>query len=99
MSVYMIAQVTIKNREEYDKYAGLFMGVFEQFEGKVLSVDDDPNVIEGEWTASRSVLLEFPSQAKWEAWVYSPEYQAITEHRKAGADIKTILVKSLGHEE
>ncbi len=99
MSVYQVAQITIKNREEYDKYAEKFLGVFEQFEGKILSVDWTPKVVAGEWNATRSVLLEFPSRAAWKAWITSPEYEAITPHRIAGADVNAILVESLGHKE
>ena len=99
MSVYQIAQITIKNREEYDKYADKFLGVFEKFEGKILSVDWEPKVVAGEWNATRSVLLEFPTKAAWKAWITSPEYAEITSHRIAGADVNAILVKSLGHQE
>ncbi|NNE57054.1 MAG: DUF1330 domain-containing protein [Hellea sp.] len=99
MSVYMIGQVTIKNPDEYWKYAELFMGVFEKFDGKVLSVEDNPKNVSGEWTASRSILLEFPDKTSWKAWISSPEYQKIAEHRIAGADVNAILVNSLDHQE
>jgi len=94
MSVYQIA-----HRDEYNQYADKFLGVFEKFEGKILSVDWEPKVVAGEWNASRSVLLEFPDKKAWRAWITSPEYVEISKHRIAGADVNAILVKSLNHTE
>lgn len=99
MSVYMISRMTIHDRDEYEKYADQFMGVFEKFDGKLLSVDDDPKVVAGEWSASRSVLMEFPSKAAWRAWITSPEYQEISKHRIAASEAEAILVNSLDPED
>lgn len=99
MSVYMISRMTIHDRDEYEKYADQFMGVFEKFDGKLLSVDDDPKVVAGEWSASRSVLMEFPDKAAWRAWITSPEYKEISKHRIAASEAEAILVNSLDPED
>lgn len=99
MSVYMISRMAIHDRDEYQKYEDQFMDVFEKFDGKMLSVDEDPKVVAGEWTATRSVLIEFPDKAAWRAWITSPEYQEISKHRAAGSEAEAILVKSLDHPE
>lgn len=95
MSVYMISRMTIHDRAEYDKYEERFMGIFEQFEGKLLSVDEEPQVVAGEWNATRSVLIEFPDKAKLFAWLTSPEYQEIGKFRDAGSTAEAIIVKGL----
>lgn len=99
MSVYMISRMHIHDRDEYQKYADQFMDVFEKFDGKLLSVDDDPKVVAGDWSASRSVLMEFPDKAAWRAWITSPEYQEISKHRIIASEAEAILVNSLEHEE
>jgi uncharacterized protein (DUF1330 family) len=38
------------------------MEIFTRYEGKLLSVEEAPAVIEGTWTYTRTVLLEFPSE-------------------------------------
>jgi uncharacterized protein (DUF1330 family) len=48
MSVYIIAQINITDRESYDKYDAGFMEAFEPFGGEILSVDEDPLTLEGE---------------------------------------------------
>jgi uncharacterized protein (DUF1330 family) len=57
MSVYLIAQINIHNRTTYAKYASGFMEIFTRYSGRILSVDEAPKVIEGEWRYTRTVLL------------------------------------------
>ncbi len=93
MSVYILAQLTIHDRDEYSKYEDQFLDVFDQFDGALLSVDEEPKVLEGEWTATRSVLIEFPTQEKAMAWLRSDAYRAIAKHRIAASVANSILVK------
>ena len=95
MSVYIIAQLTIADRDRYAKYEEGFMGIFDKYEGDLLSVDEDPTVMEGEWAATRSVLIKFPSKEAAMAWWDSPEYQALAEHRRAASTINSFLVNGM----
>ena len=98
MTVYILSRLTIHDRVEYDKYENKFADVFLKFDGKVLSVDEDPLVLAGDWDATRSVLIEFPSKEAAFAWMQSDDYQAISKHRNAGSTMNSILVKSLATE-
>ena len=95
MSVFIISQITVHNREKYDTYSDQFMDVFKHFDGKMLSVDEDPKVLLGDWTATRSVLIEFPTEKSAMAWMNSDGYGKISKHRNAGATLNSILVKGL----
>ena len=95
MTVYIIARFKIHDRSEYDKYSAGFHDVFKKFDGKMLSVDEDPTVLAGEWDDTRSVI-EFPSKESALAWMTSDDYQAIAKHRNAGSTVNSILVKALG---
>lgn len=94
MTVYLIAQILIHDRAEYDEYEAGFMEIWEKFDGKLLSVDDDPQVLEGAFEATRSVLMEFPSREAAFAWAASPEYQVLAKHRHAASITNSIMVKS-----
>ena len=96
MSVYIIARFNIHDRSEYDKYSAGFLEVFEKFEGKMLSVDEDPMVLAGAWDDTRSVIIEFPSKESALAWLTSDDYQAIAKHRNAGSTANSVLVEGLG---
>lgn len=93
MAVYIIAQFNIHDRSQYDLYESGFAEVFARFDGKLLSVDEDPLVLAGDWTATRSVIIEFPSKDSALNWMTSAEYQAIAKHRNAGSTVSSILVK------
>jgi uncharacterized protein (DUF1330 family) len=95
MSVYIIARFKIHDRSEYDRYSAGFSAVFQKFDGKMLSVDEDPTVLAGEWDDTRSVIIEFPSKESALAWMTSDKYQAIAKHRNAGSTANSILVKGL----
>lgn len=98
MSVYIIAEFIIHTRASYDKYDALFMDVFEQFDGEVLSVDEEPTVLEGEWASTRSVLITFPSEKSAMAWMVSEAYQDIAKHRLAGSTGRVRMVKAFDAE-
>lgn len=49
MTVYIIAKFTIHDRSEYDLYESGFAEVFAKFDGKMLSVDEEPLVLSGDW--------------------------------------------------
>ncbi|MFQ3324765.1 MAG: hypothetical protein ACI90U_002596 [Pseudomonadales bacterium] len=95
MTVYILSRLTITDRTEYDKYESQFEEIFSKFDGKLLSVDEEPLVIAGEWDATRSVLIEFPSKESAFTWMQSDAYQAISKHRNAGSQLSSIMVKAL----
>jgi uncharacterized protein (DUF1330 family) len=69
------------------------MEIFTRYEGKLLSVDEAPAVIEGTWTYTRTVLLEFPSEERAGAWYASEEYQTIAQHRYAASTANLVLIR------
>lgn len=71
------------------------MDVFEQFDGRLLSVDEAPTLLQGEWTATRCVLIEFPSKQSAMAWMTSPAYQEIAKDRLAASTGNVIMVNGL----
>jgi len=95
MTVYVVSKLTIHDRSHYDKYEQGFMEIFEKYDGKLLSVDEEPLVLAGKWEATRSVIIEFPSKKGALNWLMSDEYQAISKHRDAGSTAESILVKAL----
>jgi len=92
MTVYIISRLTIHDRQEYEKYEDQFEDVFSKYDGNLLSVDENPLVLAGEWQATRSVLLEFPSKEAAFTWMKSDEYQHISKHRNAASTMSSILV-------
>jgi uncharacterized protein (DUF1330 family) len=92
MSVYIIAQINIHDREGYDRYEDGFDEIFEKYKGMVVTVDEDVTVLEGEWPYGRTVMIRFPSEAEARRWYESDEYTALKQHRLAASDGNIILV-------
>jgi uncharacterized protein (DUF1330 family) len=92
MSVYFAANIRIHNQKEYDIYLASVDDVFFKFNGKYLAVDDQPSVLEGEWSYTKAVLIQFPSEEDLLAWYESDEYQKILKHRLQGAQCDAILI-------
>ena len=95
MSVYIIARFKIHDRGEYDKYSAGFSEVFKKFDGTMLSVDEAPMVLAGDWDDTRSVIIEFPSKESALAWITSYDYQAIAKHLNAVITVNSILVQGI----
>jgi uncharacterized protein (DUF1330 family) len=95
VSVYVIVQLNIHDRERYDKYAAALPAILTQYGGAAVVADDAPRVIEGEWTGDRVVVLRFPDRDAFRAWATSPEYQAIVSDRLEAADTVATLVRGL----
>jgi uncharacterized protein (DUF1330 family) len=93
MAVYIIAQINIHDRAEYEKYSAGFLDVFARHSGELLVVSEEPTVVEGEWPYTRTVLIRFPSADEARRWYESPEYQAIAQHRFRAAKTNAVLVE------
>lgn len=93
MSCYLIAQIDIHDREEYQKYLDGYDEIFERYKGMVMAVDEDPVLLEGEWPCTRTVLIRFPDEAEARRWFESPEYRELVKHRHNAADSNIVIVK------
>lgn len=95
MSVYIIAQISIHDRVEYEKYSVGFLEVFDRFKGELLVVSEDPIVIEGDWPYIRTVLMRFPTAEEARRCYDSPEYQMIAQHRLLGSNANAVIVEEI----
>ena len=95
MTVYVLAQMTIQDRERYDGYAAQFMRTLAPFKGTVLSADEAPAVVEGEWPLDKAVLLSFPDHDEFTRWAESPEYVEIAKDRKAATTGSVVVFQGL----
>jgi len=93
MAVYVINNMTIHDRAEYEKYVRAFLGVFSRYAGEILAVGDAPEPVEGSWPWDRTVLLRFPSRAEAERWAGSAEYREIAAHRWKGTKSNVVILE------
>lgn len=96
MSVYVIAQGRIENREMLDEYVSKVIPTIAAAGGRVLAFDETPHVVEGETEYPRTVILEFESHEAWKAWYESADYQAILPLRLDSTPGTLMVVKGVG---
>ncbi len=96
MTVYVLAQLRFTDRAAYNRYQARFLGVFSQFNGRVLAADEHPALLEGQSDCEKVVLMSFPDEASARRFVEAPEYQEISRDRHAGAVTTSWLVHGLG---
>jgi uncharacterized protein (DUF1330 family) len=96
MSVYVVAQGRIEDREKLNEYVAKALPTIASGGGRVIGFDESPEIIEGEMDHPRTVILEFPSHESFRAWYDSADYQAILPLRLESTPGSLIVVKGLG---
>ena len=92
MSCYFIAQINIHNKEVYNKYLDRFDEIFDKFQGEIVTVEEKPTILEGDWEYSRIVIFRFPSEDEAKKWYYSSEYQSILKYRWKASNSTVLLI-------
>jgi len=95
MTVYVVGQLDVTDRDAYDRYRARFKGVLEKFDGRLLAGDDHPTIIEGDWKRDKIVLLSFADEMAFHRFWQSADYQEIVKDRHAGTHADILLVKGI----
>ncbi|MEM1110512.1 MAG: DUF1330 domain-containing protein [Pseudomonadota bacterium] len=90
---YVIANFTIHDKDEYRKYEKGFFPILKRHGGSFHTYDDNPIHFEGEGPREgRVVIFQFPSEESAKAWYNDPDYQALSDFRRAGTALQFITM-------
>lgn len=90
---YMIANLEIHDSDEYRKYEKGFFPILKRFGGEFFTVDDKHECLEGSAPlGGRVVIFKFPSEQAARDWYNDAEYQALSEFRRAGTELKSLTL-------
>lgn len=87
---YAVILLDVQDRNSYVEYAQRATEIEDRHGGRPLVANDALEVVEGEWPAERTVILEFPSIEHVWAWYRDPDYQDLIPLRH-GATSSCIL--------
>ena len=91
--VYIVANLVTHDKEEYLKYEKGFFPLLKKHGGTFITYDDNIKHLEGtEPRPGRIIIFQFPSEAAADTWYNDPEYQALSEHRRAGTELKSLTM-------
>jgi uncharacterized protein (DUF1330 family) len=93
VAAYVIALVDIKDPVRYETYRKLVTPTITAYGGRFVVRGGQTEVLEGEWTPRRVVVLEFPSVDRAKAWWSSPEYSEAKAIRQATSEGTLIVVE------
>jgi uncharacterized protein (DUF1330 family) len=91
---YVILTEDVKDPAGMAEYGKLAMRAMEG--ATIVAVDRKPQVIEGSWHGSQTVVLEFESVEAARAWYESEAYQQAAKIRRSAADCNAVILSGLG---
>jgi uncharacterized protein (DUF1330 family) len=89
---YVIFTMAIHDRAAFDAYVQKVIPTLIEAGGRPIVVDDNPEVLEGQWHGTRTVVLAFDSVDAARAWYRSAGYQAIAGERQRAAESNVVIV-------
>ena len=90
---YVVANFTVHDADTYRNYEKGFFPILKRHGGEFFTFDDNTVTFEGaEPREGRMVMFKFPSAEAATQWYNDPDYQALSEHRRAGTDLKFLTM-------
>jgi uncharacterized protein (DUF1330 family) len=91
--VYMIANLVVRDTIEYRKYEKAFFPILKRHHGEFVTFDDSPETFEGEAPRNgRVIIFKFPTEVDARRWFADSNYQAISQHRRAGSRLEFLTM-------
>ena len=94
-SAYIIANVTVTNPEQYAEYRKLSTIAVQVHGAEFCARGGAVEVLEGDWTPDRMVILKFPSMEKAKAYYHSVEYTAAIKARQGASVMRMVVVEGV----
>ena len=96
MPAYLIADIEIHDPERYEEYVAHVPALIAKHGGKYRVRGGDFVVLEGDWSPSRLIVLEFPDRQAALAFYEDPAYAPYKSLRHSAAGGSVILADGYG---
>jgi uncharacterized protein (DUF1330 family) len=94
-SAYIIANVDVTDPQQYEEYKKLSTLAMQAHGAEVCIRGGAVEVLEGDWSPKRVVMLKFPSVEKARAFNDSPEYAKARAARQGAAVMRMVLIEGV----
>jgi uncharacterized protein (DUF1330 family) len=95
MPAYLIVDADVLDPEQYEQYKAASPGAIAAGGGRFLVRGGEIEVLEGDWSPTRVVVVEFANLEAAKAFYESPEYQAAIKLREGAATFNMIAVEGI----
>lgn len=95
MTAYVIVDIQVKDPVRYEEYKQLAAPTVELYGGKYIARGGRTETLEGEWSPSRLVILQFEDIEQARTWLDSPEYAAARSIRHQTAISNMVVIEGV----
>ncbi|HEY0790392.1 MAG TPA: DUF1330 domain-containing protein [Chthoniobacterales bacterium] len=96
MPAYVIVEIEqVTDPEILDRYRTIAAASVAKHGGRYLVRGGKPETLEGNWTPSSMVVLEFPSTERAREWYHSADYAPALEIRHRAGPRKLVIVEGV----
>ncbi|PUE09064.1 hypothetical protein B9Z51_09070 [Limnohabitans sp. T6-5] len=95
MSGYIIANVQVTHPAQYEEYKKWSSAAMQAHNAEVCVRGGQVQVLEGDWSPERIVILKFPTFEAAKAFYDTPEYLKAREARAGAAIMRMVVVEGL----
>ena len=95
MAAYLISDGEVTDAALFAEFAEGILPVMDAYGGKYLARGGATQVVGGDFTPHRLVVIEFESMERLQALIASPEYLRMAEIRDKSSNSNTIIVDGI----
>lgn len=95
MAAYVIVDIEVHDPAGYEEYKKLAPSAVALYGGKYIARGGRTETLEGDWSPSRLVILQFESVEQAKKWLDSDEYQEARKMRHATAKSNMVVIEGI----
>ena len=95
MSAYIIAHVDVTDPQQYEQYKALSSKAISAHGAEICIRGGEVQVLEGDWSPTRIVLLKFPDLDAARTFYASEQYLLARQARAGAATMRMIAVQGM----
>ncbi len=92
MAAYLIADIEVTDSAVYDEYRRQVPATVAKYGGRFAARGGALDILEGDWTPKRLIVLEFPTMDALRRWYHSEEYKPLIALRQKGSSGRLVAV-------
>ncbi len=95
MTAYVVVDIEVTDPAVYEEYKKLAPAGVAAYGGKYLARGGRTEVLEGNWSPKRLVILQFESVERAQAWLNSPEYGPAKALRHQSTNSNMVVIEGV----
>jgi uncharacterized protein (DUF1330 family) len=95
MTAYVIVDINVTDPTRYEDYKRLAAPTVELYGGKYIARGGKTETLEGDWSPTRLVILQFEDTEQAKNWVNSTEYSEARALRHQTANSNMVVIEGI----